>query len=469
MAADVTSGAAYYRDAGVRARMLEACGAVGTAPPTATYVAGLLEGSAAHPNWAEADRLPIERIDELWAGGADISRSLWDTGHLVFMLELDYLNVDQPAEPFLRPAEVFFKIEGAFRAALQALRGLGLAPRVLMTGRGYQFAGAVRLDAPVVDQLAELSPLPAWYAGVEQRRRPGITAALTARQARASEGLGKVIEFVAHRILAGASRAASIPVVFNGTVVGDGIVGRECISIDFSHVGDPLDVRHMRLPFSLYQLHRLRPDLFGSQVAALPPLVALPRRREPLFTRLSAGRSLSAGQAAAADADAGLPDLASGIETALERYRASALAAFHRRFEQDRRLAATPPHTALAGLPPCVTAALTWPNDRLLKPEHIQHLVRVLMARGTRPAAIAGLVQAAYESDHDWGDRWSRMEPRARADFDVRVFAGLISTGLDSLVDFNCVSTQEKAICPRIACRFDLRADRERLLRARSV
>jgi hypothetical protein len=91
------------------------------------------------------------------------------------------------------------------------------------------------------------------------------------------------------------------------------------------------------------------------------------------------------------------------------------------------------------------------------------------MARGARPAAIAGLVQAAYEEDHDWGDRWSWMDRRTRADFDVRVFAGLIATGLDSLVDLNCVSAQEKDVCPRAGCSYDLRVDRERLRHAASA
>jgi hypothetical protein len=61
------------------------------------------------------------------------------------------------------------------------------------------------------------------------------------------------------------------------------------------------------------------------------------------------------------------------------------------------------------------------------------------------------------------------LDPRTRADFDVRVFAGMIATGLDPLVDFNCVSAQEKDICPRDGCEFDLRVDRNGLARAWSA
>ena len=128
--------------------------------------------------------MPADQIATLWARGVDISRSLWDAKHLVFMLELDYLNVDQPAEPFLRPAEVFVKLEPAYRATRREFRQLGLAPRTVMTGRGYQFAGAVPLDHPVIPRLAALSRLPFWFAGVDRRRPPGVTAPLTIQQAR---------------------------------------------------------------------------------------------------------------------------------------------------------------------------------------------------------------------------------------------------------------------------------------------
>ncbi len=73
-------------------------------------------------------------------------------------------------------------------------------------------------------------------------------------------------------------------------------------------------------------------------------------------------------------------------------------------------------------------------------------------------------MQAQYEADHGWGDRWrARMDARTRAEFEVRVFAGLLETHDDSLVDFNCVSAQEKDICPQRGCQFDLRIARSRL------
>jgi hypothetical protein len=158
--------------------------------------------------------------------------------------------------------------------------------------------------------------------------------------------------------------------------------------------------------------------------------------------------------------------VAKGIEAARHAYELSRLAAFHRDYEAALPTALTrSPSVALDALPGCLAAAIRWPNDLLLKPEHLQHVVRGLMARGWPPADVAALVTSKYEEDHQWGSRWSWMHPGTRAAFDVRVFAGLIMTGRDSLVDFNCVSAQEKDLCPRTFCLWDLRNDAEALSR----
>ena len=454
----------YYEVEAIRARMLEGCGAGPQVQPSAAYVAGLGDSSESLLTWEHTERVPPDQIATFWARGMDISRSLWDKSHLIFVLELDYLNVDQPAEPFLRPAEVFFKLEPAYRALLRVCRAFNLPVRAMVTGRGYQFAGQIPLDAPVVDRLAALAATPSWFAGVEARRSADHSSSMSERQASASAGLGLLIEYTAHRILAAASPRSQIPVVFNGTVVGAGRVGRECVSIDFSHVGDPLDVRLMRLVFSTYQSHRFRPDIFGPVAAGLPPLAAIPRTHS-LMRLLTDGHGLEAAVRAAADADVRLPSIVDGVDDLLSIYERSELAAFHRDFYRTRQEGqGTAPGSA--DLPPCVTRLLDQPNDLLLKPEHLQHLVRALRARSWRPAAIAAIVQSAYEADHGWGDRWSWMDPQTRAEFEVRVFAGMIATRVDTLVDFNCVSAQEKGLCPRTGCPFDLRRDRDRLLRA---
>lgn len=457
--------AAYYRDPAVRLRLREYCGGTSTAAPSAAYVATLQDDGRPHLTWDRSRRLPSPQMDALFHECGDLSRSLWDVRDLLFVIDLDHQNIDVPSEPFTHPADVFVKLEPTYRATRQVLAGVGIPALDIMTGRGYHFTGRIPLDHPVVDLLAGLVPeTPPWFSSHGRRRPPAVRAPLTARQARASAGLGLLLEYVAHEILHRASPSSPIPVVVNGTIVGRGAAGRECTSIDFSHAGDPLDVRHVRLAFGAYQWHRFRPDIFGLPASTFPPLVALPRRHRPLISMLTTGRGLDAGLREARRSGATLPDVTVGVERLVSAYGASPLAAFHRTFLRESGTpAARPSSLELASLPPCISGCLERPNDLLLRPEHLQYLTRSLLARGWRTSQIAALVSAHYEADHGWGDRWARMHARTRADFDVRVFAGLVLTGADRMVDHNCVSAQEKGVCPGTGCPYDLRMDRDRL------
>lgn len=451
----------YYDDPSVRLAMLQYFGADPGGAPSAVFAAGLCRGDSPIPTWdRDAIRVPAADIATLWDRECDIARSLWDRGQLVFFFELDYENADAQGEPFVHPADVFLKLEPACRATRRVLLRLGLHPHVVMTGRGYHFAGVIPLGAPLVGRLAALTPAaPPWFASVPERLVPGAAASMTETHARAATGLGLLIEYLAHLVMRASARATPIPVVFNGTMVGSGVTGREAVSIDFSHLGDPLDIRHFRAAYSTYQFHRLHPDIVGSRISELPPLVALPRSRRSLIALLSNGRGLASGRRESRRRPATLPDVTAGIERLRREYLTSPLARFHQEFART----ADVPEPPVRGLPPCMAVALERPNDLLLKPEHLQHLVRGLLARGWPPRAIARIVQRQYEADHQWGDRWSKMHPQTRAEFDVRVFAGMIVTGLDRLIDFNCVSAQEKGLCPGLTCGFDLRIDQDRL------
>ncbi|MGE3275453.1 MAG: hypothetical protein AB7O67_10095 [Vicinamibacterales bacterium] len=340
-----------------------------------------------------------------------------------------------------------------------------------MTGRGYHFAAAVPLGHAIVDALAALAPgVPAWLASVDGRRAPFRRPPIDERQARAATALGMVLEHVAHGILAGSARQASLPVVLNGTVVGvSGPAGRACASVDLSFAGDPLDVRHVRMAFGGYHLHQIRPDIFGSAAASRPALVALPRTGDEWRALVRSGRGVDVGAALAGASDVRMPDGLTGLAGLLADYQASPLAVHHARFyaetpEPPSRWPETYDVVSLGGLPPCVRAALRTPNDLLLQPAHVQHLTRTLLAEGWHPRHVAGLVWSRYARDHGWGDRWRRhMDAATRADFDVRVFSGLLAAGLDRGLDLNCVSAQEKGLCTHEACGRDLRVYRDRL------
>jgi hypothetical protein len=403
----------YYSDANVRARIVEYCGAIGGKRPTAAYLTALG---------------PMSSDGRV----SDVARSLWDLDHLVFFLQLDYLNAEHPEEPFLHPADVLLKLEPAYQACRAVFDALDLNALAIVTGRGYHFVGQIPLDAILVEALASLvDTTPSWRRAHLARRPKGITASISARHARAAAGLGLLIEHAAHLIMARAW-TSPLPFAMNGVVVGAGVPGQECISVDFSHVGDPLDLVRIRTAFSPYTRHQRRPELFGQKAAALPPLAAVPRNRQPLVTLLTDGRGLDVARQLAQTARTSVPDVTGGVASLLDDYLPSPLAAFHRSFYDERTTPTGPlPDWRAEALAPRAVAPLERPNDLLLKPEHLHAVVRGLLSNGWTAAQIAALVRQRFEEPHGWGDRWQRLDARTRAEFDVRTVAGLMATGAD--------------------------------------
>jgi hypothetical protein len=407
------------------------------------------------------------------AAGFDVARSLWDRRALIVHLELDYINADAPGDAFLRPHHAFERIAPLVTAVRDELASLGLPLLGVLTGRGYHFTGRVPLEAPVVSRLA------AFGRGASTR---DLDERLSARRLRLRPsrrlddtvcGLGMVLEYLGHCILRRAAFSSDTPVVFNNVDVGRGREGREAISIDLTYLGDPLEARQIRVAFGTYQFARVRPDIFG-EAAALPPFAAVPWDGEDIAFMLERARPLEGAAARAAGCHAHLPTVTEGLTALVDRYDVSVLADFHRAFYAEpvhppERWSSTYDAFDPRGLPACVAAPLCAPNDHLLKPTVLQHLTRALLAEGWHPRHIAGLVLSKYARDFGWGDRWQRIDPARRAEFDVRMFAGLLQAGLDTGIDFNCVSTQEKWLCPETGCSHDLRNTRERLLQRMAV
>jgi len=455
----------YYSDPWVRRRIREYCGDA-TAQPTCVYLSALNGDRATS---TRPPRIPVDGLERLLAEGVDVARSMWDRSSLLIHLDLDYQNIDAKDEPYRHPAEMFSKLEPIYRATTGVLHRLGLTLLPVITGRGYHFTGRVPLDAEVTRRLAAIAPeTPSWFSTLPERCPAWMVDEMSATQARAYTGIGLIVEFLAHRILRRAHRRAQIPVVLNGTVVGTGRVGRECISIDVSYAGDPLDARHLRVAYSSYQKHTSMLRSSGAPGRALP-MATVPRHRETLPALISGQRGLRHAVRSARHRPAEIPIVSAGLDRVLDDYESSPLARFHRRFYE---VPPGPPgqFEALAAsrqwrtLPECVVGPLLQPNDRLLQPAVIQHVTRALMAEGMAPRAIADIIQSRYAADFNWGDRWRWLDRRTRAEFDVRVFAGLLVGGIDRGVDFNCRSAQEKDVCPGTPCRSDLRANRQRLL-----
>ena len=87
--------------------------------------------------------------------------------------------------------------------------------------------------------------------------------------------------------------------------------------------------------------------------------------------------------------------------------------------------------TPLETLPEGVRDALLFPNDLLLRPTTIRAVTETLVARGWHPRHVAGLIRSKFERDYGWGNQWKDYSPAMRADFYVRIFAGLKTSVAD--------------------------------------
>jgi hypothetical protein len=200
----------------------------------------------------------------------------------------------------------------------------------------------------------------------------------------------------------------------------------------------------------------------------LPPLIAVPVVPGSSLEEVLESRLPDRAAAIAAESTAVVTDGSPGTLKLVADYLASPVAAYHRWYhgcepEPREAWATTYDRLDLGTLPPCASQVLAQPNDRILRPAELQHLVRVLMALGWHPRHIAGLVRSKLERDHGWQPGLHFFDASVRAELYVRLFAGLVAVGTDPLIDLNCVSAIEKFICPGGGCGWNLARLRDAL------
>ena len=433
--------------------------------PTARYVAfenGLSYDPAFEP------RPAAELAPTLTRKTPEVFRSLWDREDLVVDLDIEYVNFDRPTAAFTDPQRAFSLQAPVLRATRQLLGAHGIAAVSMQTGRGFHFLWSVSRRSRAFRQLAALGRqvvTPAMRAAYRGYRDPA-GARVTATMASAFAGLGLVMEYVGHRLQAVAELSAQVPIQLTDVEIGvtpaSEAHGREIISVDVSAYGDLLHQRTVRLPFSIYRKHLRYAS--ASEEAELATLYAIPLPAGEIDP--AAARDAKAVVELARASNMLIPRLCAPMERLVAEYVASPLAEFHRWFHSvPPREQGWPDAYDLADdeLPRCARRILDCPNDLLLKPAGIQHVVRVLMAGGWHPRHVAGLIGSKYAGGDTWRGYWERHNASSRSDFYTRLFAGLIAVGRDRLIDFNCRSHQERGFCGNQLCALDLREHRARL------
>ncbi len=443
----------YYSDVHVRLRLLEFLGGTSLDDATAMFVTA--NGRSPHV-WY--DPRPTSDMWQLAQSGAEIARSLWDRQSLIAHIDVEYVNFDDPAEAYVhRPRS--FQLQGpVVRAVEELLLDHGIAPLHLLSGRGHHFVWRVAHDSPAFLELADLGRVSETLMAKYVQPQPPHGVHVPPNLGRAFAGLGQVLEFFAHRVLKIAGPLCQIPIQLTAVEVGPISHGREIVSIDLSEYGDPLFTRTTRMPFSSYlkPLHAPRIASSGS-ARLLAPLSMIPLYEMDESQGLFVMQDLEAVIDLARRATVQIPEQSTGTDRLVTSYHRSRVARFHSDFymsEHDSP-ASWPDgydRTPLDALPLCVSRILRQPNDLLLKPAGIQHVVRTLLAVGWHPRHIGGLIRSKYERNFGWGRTWYVYDAATRADFFARLFAGLIADGLDPLVDFNCQSTLEKGYCCATNC-----------------
>ncbi len=451
----------YYKDSGVRKRMCEFLGGADLEHAAAVYIAAT-DGYADYHVLSNPCDLP-EYLD----GALEVDRSLWDRDALIADIDVEYNNFDFPAAPWQDPERAFQLQQPVLEATLQALGKASIRPLVLVSGRGYHLIWAIRRNSKAFGRLVGLGHVPSSLGAKYAQACVPDGSSVDPDLGRAFAGLGLIMEFVGHRVLEASMQTCTLSVQPAAIEVGSGTFGREIISFDLSEYGDPLHTRHVRLPFSAYlKPKQLERTLGEAEIGRLLPIFEIPLAGLSLAQTIVAMRDPETVLEIARRVSVGIQDQSEAMEQLLDNYEHSELAEFHQQFYMQLRQETSLPNCSIPipEAPPCTQFLLDHPNDWLLKPAALQHVVRVLTAIGWSPSSIAHRICASYSEDCDWGNIWARLDPCNRAIFYSRLFAGMIATGLDKLIDFNCVSHRQKGYCMIPECSSNLIPYRDMLL-----
>lgn len=446
----------YYRNRNVRDRIAEFLGGDTLNPPTCRYIVGGDEFGL-HLDEPRS----VATLESLLDQGLEIGRSLWDGDSLLADLDIEYVNFDHPAEAFVEPERVFDLLQPVSDEVERRLHDYGIPALKLLSGRGYHFVWRIRRDSPEFCHLVKLGRGPDSLWNKENQSHLPEGRRVSKDLARAFSGLGLLMEFLACGIKEKAARSCAIPIELTALEVGPSEHGREMISIDISEYGDPLYMRMMRAAFSVYlkpwqQRWAIAPEI----LERLHALFVIPLSGMLWPEDVRAIRNAAAAIKLAETSSAKIPDGTTSMALMMSDYETSKSAEFHRWFySQEPHSPAewkdTYDRLSLDILPACARMILQQPNDLLLRPAHIRRLVRVMLALGWHPRHIAGLIHSKYARPFGW-TQFHGYDRATRADFYTRIFAGSFATGIDDLVDFNCVSAQEQKVCSFTGCGFNL-------------
>lgn len=440
----------YYQNPSVFRRMMEFLGGRSFEDVSALYITQCDEPTAAE--LGSYFRLPGE-LPQLLSRGLDVSRSLWDKTSLIVHLDIEYVNFDFQAEPYLDPRRAFSLQRSSEIAIQEFLLDFGIAPLHILSGRGHHFVWRLLRDSAAYGKLTRIGRLPEHLAQRYKEKHPPSPLSIDHDLGSAYAGLGLLMEHVAYRVRQKAAAGTEIPIGITAVEVPPQQRGREMISLDITEYGDQLNTRVIRIPYSLYLKPWRKGGILTDELREkIPPMASIPLFEMSLWQGIECMRDFSKVTDLAKRASVQIPEQSERTLALIADYEASDTARFHdwyysKEHEKYDRWPETYDKAPLELLPPCTRFILENPNDLLLKPSGIQQVVRVFLSLGWHPRDVAGLIRSKFERDYGWGNEWYFYDAAYRADFYTRVFSGLIVTGGDKLDFFDCWPVKESFYC----------------------
>ncbi|MFW6253312.1 MAG: hypothetical protein ACOC41_00135 [Chitinivibrionales bacterium] len=428
----------YYRKPHVRSRIIDFLG--GSTPDNAT---AMFISEGMQPCETGYEVHSPRALDSLLSRGGEVYRSLWDNRFFLIHLDIEYVNFDFPAEPYLDPIRAFGLQQPAVRSIQKILLSSGISPLHILTGRGHHFIWKIDTRSPAFFRLESIGHVPSHLKKTYARPHPPDDEPVGGQLSRAFSGVGLLMEFFAHRILDDARRETAIPLEVTAVNTGERMRGCEIVSLDITEYGDPLYTRSIRVPYSLYLKPWHHYGVITQKTAPhIPVMFLIPQHECTVEEGIRIMRDMDGVADLAQVGGTHIPEFSDEMLTLVEQYMHSDVRRFHQYFyAQDyhppERWAQTYDRFSYDSLPDFVSGVLSNPNDSLLTPTGIRNVVRTLMAQQWHPHHITGLIQSKYERDFGWGNQWYVYDASMRAEFYTRLFAGLLLCGRDNLDGFS--------------------------------
>jgi len=142
----------------------------------------------------------------------------WES--LVVHLDIEYVNFDYPAHPFVAQEQIFEFQRPVISALVTILTNCDLNPLHLLTGRGHHFVWKISKQSWAFEQLAGLGRMFASLRRFYAATLGPVGETVPVEMGAAFAGLGLVIEHVAHQIKALAVETCQVPVELGAIEAG---------------------------------------------------------------------------------------------------------------------------------------------------------------------------------------------------------------------------------------------------------